>query len=184
MSTFFTNPEMIAAAAATLAVIAMLIELGLRLSKRESLAPTASVAHIPKGELLSKDQRGALLYLRRKIAAKGHVCPRVNVSDIFATAPAALANQQVDFAIIDAAGIIQFAVEIDDRKFNEAYDIDRANALRHAFKEAGIPLAFVLPNKLERSDELEFAISQLQVKRVAGPAELPPFQTPREQQVA
>lgn len=124
-----------------------------------------------RNTLMSQNEFEAMAYLKTLIGGSGHICPKVHVGDVLAVKPSQspkadamahsrLLQNHVDFIVTAPDGRIQFAVEVDNGPPGNDQQ-KHEKALNAAFKQAGIPLIRVLPRKLERSDELEFAIQRL-----------------------
>ena len=80
-----------------------------------------------QGQLVSEDELHALIYLRRAVANKGHVCPRVDIAHILTPTQASKATSfhetlndlpktYLDFVVMDPSGNIEFAIELDTGK--------------------------------------------------------------------
>lgn len=128
--------------------------------KKQAPVGTACKAH---SALLSRSELHALGYLRRAVAGKAYICPKVELGRIlnFSGPQPELLRRDVDFVAMSANGTILFAVEIDEQAIREEVLSDEARELQTLFAEAGVSLIHVLPGKLERSDELQFAVTRL-----------------------
>ena len=174
MSALFTNPIVLAVAAASILIAGVAV---FYLFNQKSDTEETDFDCVSKHQLLSDNERNALIYLRRNVANMGHVCPRVGLSHLVEATGASdakqfkralndLATDYVDFVVMDPVGNIEFAVHLDAGHEKPSKQKKEDDFVVDLFQKANIELIKVLPRKLERSDELEFALARLKNKRL------------------
>lgn len=130
--------------------------------------------------LISPAEVKALAYLRRAVGNTGHVCPQVRIADFvqvastknrsaWHTAFNKISRKHVDFVIINATGVVQFVVEVDDRSHDRPDRKKRDIFVDQVMHQAKIQLIRVQPNKLDQSQELDLALTALQSKPKPNP---------------
>lgn len=166
MPEFFNNIDPILMVGASLVISLGLLLVIVRARKKPAGQTSVSEHSIPTN-LLTATELQALSYLRSAVKGTAYICPKVHIANIIGQAAASQAapERYVDFAAMGPGGQFLFAVELDAEAVR--YDNLSAKARKKnlLFKQADRMLIRVLPGKLERSDELEFAISQTLANR-------------------
>ncbi|MDJ0920021.1 MAG: DUF2726 domain-containing protein [Henriciella sp.] len=129
----------------------------------EAAAPVAT--YQGKTSLMTRAELAAFRDLYRLLRRQAYICPMVRIADLieveaggdrsaWQSAFNKISAKHVDFAIINLAGDILFAVEVDDASHDRADRKTRDALVDQVFAEAGIPLVRVKPGDVSASEPL------------------------------